>query len=167
MKKQVSLSSKKIRDMILNGCLILLPVTQFLIFYVGVNAKSLLFVFQRYENDRYVFNGLNNFVELGNMLKDEFVLMSFLNHFVIFYFLMLLFVKFVDWVVCYFHLNLNNFVYYLIYIKSVLAVRRLSWFCFYLPLYRLLLWPYYSVLSRIVFSRQLPNCRIAQRILSG
>ncbi len=83
MKKQVSLSSKKIRDMILYGCLILLPVTQFLIFYVGVNAKSLLFVFQRYENDRYVFNGLNNFVELGNMLKDEFVLMSFKNSLIV------------------------------------------------------------------------------------
>ena len=83
MKKQARLSSKRIKDMILYGCLILLPLTQFLIFYVGVNAKSLMFVFQRYENDGYVFNGFNNFKELSNILKDEFVIQSFRNSFTV------------------------------------------------------------------------------------
>lgn len=44
--------------------LMLLPCIQFFIFYIVVNFNSILLVFQKFENGKFVFNGFNNFVEV-------------------------------------------------------------------------------------------------------
>ena len=47
----------------------LLPILQFLIFYVGVNVNSLKLAFQKYDGTKYVFAGVENF---GAVLKAIF-----------------------------------------------------------------------------------------------
>ncbi|MBQ2883492.1 MAG: sugar ABC transporter permease [Alphaproteobacteria bacterium] len=47
------------------------PIAQFCVFYLGVNAKSILFAFQRYDYDagRYLFNGFENFKSVIDNIK--------------------------------------------------------------------------------------------------
>jgi len=50
--------------------IIIFPITQFLIFYVGVKINSVLMAFQTYENGRFLFNaGFSNF---GKFISDIF-----------------------------------------------------------------------------------------------
>lgn len=73
------LEKKSTMDIIFYACLAFLPLVQLAIFYVGVNARSLMFVFQKYDGNNYVSNGLNNFVTIWNNIttfqiwKDGFI----------------------------------------------------------------------------------------------
>lgn len=59
---------KKIKDKKLSAhekfflcCILIVPLMQFLIMYVGVNFNSILLAFQRYESPNYVWIGFENF----------------------------------------------------------------------------------------------------------
>lgn len=73
------ISKKSTGDIIFYACLAFLPLLQFAIFYIGVNARSLMFVFQEYDGNNYIFNGFNNFVSVWNNItkvplwKDGFI----------------------------------------------------------------------------------------------
>lgn len=73
------LQKKSTMDMVFYVCIAFLPLLQFAIFYIGVNARSLMFVFQKYDGNNYVSNGLNNFVSVWKNIttfsvwKDGFV----------------------------------------------------------------------------------------------
>ena len=61
-----------------------LPMIQFSIFYIGVNFQSVLFAFQKYENNKFVFlteDILGNFKDIINHfgVKDNTVLWAFQN----------------------------------------------------------------------------------------
>lgn len=72
-------------DMIFYACLAFLPLLQFAIFYIGVNARSLMFVFQEYNGNNYIFNGLNNFASvLKNIAKVPLWKDGFINSLIIY-----------------------------------------------------------------------------------
>lgn len=52
-------------------CLIAYPMILFAIFYVGVNAKTILMAFQTVKGGETVFAGLGNFVEVFNKFKVD------------------------------------------------------------------------------------------------
>lgn len=66
MKKN-SLANKTTQDLIFCLIVLLVPVVQFLIFYIGVNVNSFVMAFQKYEIDeltglgKYIWNGFENF----------------------------------------------------------------------------------------------------------
>lgn len=66
VKTQNHFQKKRMKDLIFCLLVIAIPVTQFIIFYIVVNFNSVIMAFQRYdvENDKFVFNGLNNFKAL-------------------------------------------------------------------------------------------------------
>ena len=55
------IENKSTLDNIFYACLVFLPLVQFAIFYIGVNARSIMFVFQKYDGNNYVANGFANF----------------------------------------------------------------------------------------------------------
>ena len=73
------IEKKSTMDYVFYVCMAFLPLLQFSIFYIGVNARSLMFVFQKYDGVNYVSNGLQNFVSVWNNLtsipawKDGFI----------------------------------------------------------------------------------------------
>lgn len=76
MKKE-TLANKTTQDLIFCLIVLLVPMVQFAIFYVGVNVNSFVLAFQRYEVDpvtnlgSYVWNGFNNFAEMFRVIKQE------------------------------------------------------------------------------------------------
>ena len=64
--KMARLGKKRLKDGIFVYLMLLLPIIQFLIFYVGVNLNSLLMTFQRFDNSGYVFDFGYNFKLLWN-----------------------------------------------------------------------------------------------------
>lgn len=79
-KKRQQSNSKKI----FFYCLMAYPLLQFCIFYIGVNFQSILFAFQKYENNEFVFltgDIFGNFKEIIAHfgLKDKTVLWAFEN----------------------------------------------------------------------------------------
>jgi len=62
-RKMSDLAKAKRGKLIFYWACLAYPLLQFIIFWIGVNAKSLLFCFQEYDIDtlRYVFNGFENF----------------------------------------------------------------------------------------------------------
>ena len=70
-------------------CVLVIPVLQFCVFYIGVNINSILLAFQEYHLDtgKYTFTGWVNFSRFISDLKDNYVLTyatknSFLLYFV-------------------------------------------------------------------------------------
>ena len=62
--------------------ILVVPLLQFVVFYIGANANSVIMSFQRYENGTYVANGLNNYVELFERFgRDVKVQSSVINSF--------------------------------------------------------------------------------------
>ena len=64
--KMARLGKKRLKDGIFVYLMLLLPIIQFLIFYVGVNLNSLLMTFQRFDDNGYVFDFGYNFKLLWN-----------------------------------------------------------------------------------------------------
>ena len=60
---KVTLTNKTKKNIFLY-CLIAYPMILFAIFYVGVNAKTILMAFQTVKGGETVFAGLGNFVEV-------------------------------------------------------------------------------------------------------
>lgn len=77
MKGKSTTAQKKV-NLIFYISFMAIPVLQFLIFYVGVNFKSLLFTFQNYDYDTasFVFVGLENFKKVfGDLFTNYYGLM--------------------------------------------------------------------------------------------
>ena len=79
-KKRLRINNKKI----FYYSLLVYPLLQFCIFYIGVNFQSVLFAFQKYENNKFVFlteDILGNFKDIINHfgVKDNTVLWAFQN----------------------------------------------------------------------------------------
>ncbi len=81
-KASMTISQRKMRDLIYCLIVIAIPVIQFCIFYIGVNANSILMAFQRYEVDpstnlgSYVFIGFQNFEKAFYKIFNEQALLS-------------------------------------------------------------------------------------------
>lgn len=60
-KKQGKLGAKRKRDAVFVYAMLLLPLIQFAIFYIGVNINSILMTFQRYTDKGYEWAGFYNF----------------------------------------------------------------------------------------------------------
>ncbi|MBR1974876.1 MAG: sugar ABC transporter permease [Clostridia bacterium] len=75
--KQAFSQNRKKHDIIFCLLVLLVPMVQFAIFYIGVNITSLAMVFQKYEVDpitnrgAYIFNGLNNFKDMWFQIENE------------------------------------------------------------------------------------------------
>lgn len=86
-KKAKSIKSIKRNELIFCLACLILPITQMLIFYFGVNINSILLSFKRYDavNRTFVFNGLNNFKNVLNFLfTDNSMKMAFKNSMVMY-----------------------------------------------------------------------------------
>jgi len=57
-------------------CVLVIPVLQFVVFYIGVNINSILLSFKEYDINagRYFYVGLKNFKEFINDLRNNYVL---------------------------------------------------------------------------------------------
>lgn len=71
-KKQTRLTHKRLKDGIFVHLILLLPIIQFCIFYIGVNLNSILMTFQTYDGSAYVWSGMSNF----RLVYDQFIKMS-------------------------------------------------------------------------------------------
>lgn len=61
-KIKLLLSRRRTKDMIFYSCLLVLPLAQFCIFYIGVNFNSVLLAFKTYDGaGGYFWSGLSNF----------------------------------------------------------------------------------------------------------
>lgn len=63
-------------------CLFTLPIIHTLLFFFGLNGQSILLAFQKYDVDlgKYVWNGINNFVDvMKSVSQDELVKTSMQN----------------------------------------------------------------------------------------
>lgn len=69
-KKSARLGQKRLKDGIFVYLMLLLPLVQFSIFYIGVNFNSILMTFQRFDENTYVFDFSYNF----KLLWNEFIL---------------------------------------------------------------------------------------------
>lgn len=68
-QRQTKLTHKRLKDGIFVYLILLVPVIQFCIFYIGVNLNSILMTFQRYDGSQYVWAGFENF----ELVWDNFV----------------------------------------------------------------------------------------------
>ena len=68
--KKTNLKFAKRKQSLFLFFFLLLPIAQFLIFYVGVNLNSFIMAFQRFDGEKHVFVGLANFKQV---LDDIFI----------------------------------------------------------------------------------------------
>lgn len=75
-EKTRTMAAGKRSALIFYICILALPVLQLCVFYVGINVNTIKLAFQRfdYANGEYAFNGLTNFREFINNLKNLTVL---------------------------------------------------------------------------------------------
>lgn len=79
-KTRGGLSKGKQRDGLFIFLVLLLPMLQFLVFYVIVNFNSIILAFQTYEKGDFVFNGIQNFKDVfKDIASDESMRFRFLN----------------------------------------------------------------------------------------
>ncbi len=77
---------KKTHDVLFCLLILLIPMVQFAVFYIGVNFNSFVMAFQRYEENaetnlgRYVFNGFENFGKMFTQIKNEGVFLLALKN---------------------------------------------------------------------------------------
>ncbi len=69
--KKTGISKMKRKDNIFLFTLLIVPVLQFIIFFVGVNFNSIMLAFQKYNGSAYEFVGFENFIRV---IKDLFVI---------------------------------------------------------------------------------------------
>lgn len=78
--------SRKCKDLVFYCLMLALPVTQFCIFYIGVNVNSVLLSFKQYDNEGgYVWAGLSNFTALFAQFKSNPVFLNSLKNSLIYY----------------------------------------------------------------------------------
>ncbi len=71
---------------------LLFPTLQFLIFYVGVNFNSLLLSVQKFENNKFVYAGFENFITVFNNLFLNGILTNVLKNSVLQFVVTILFI---------------------------------------------------------------------------
>ncbi|MBR2374878.1 MAG: sugar ABC transporter permease [Clostridia bacterium] len=77
MKTDGFFQKKRQKQLIFSLIVVIIPIIQFCIFYIGVNFNSILMAFQKYEINeqtnlgKYQFNGLKNFRRMFFQLKYE------------------------------------------------------------------------------------------------
>lgn len=94
VSKATSTSPKKrlkiTKKMIFYYSLMVLPLLQFCIFYIGVNSQSILLAFQKYENSKFVFlteDIFANFKQIYyNCVDSTVVLTAFKNSIILWFF---------------------------------------------------------------------------------
>ncbi|MBQ8294835.1 MAG: sugar ABC transporter permease [Clostridia bacterium] len=64
VKTKNHFQKKRMKDLIFCALVLAVPVAQFIIFYLVVNFNSIIMAFQRYENGKFIFNGLQNFRDM-------------------------------------------------------------------------------------------------------
>ena len=106
--------------------MMVLPVIQFVLFYICVNFNSILLAFETYDYDtgRYVFLGLDNFVKVWETLKSEaFLKYTLPNSFIPF--MLSLFVTLPMGVIFAYYLNkkypLSSFLQVVLYLPSIIS----------------------------------------------
>ena len=77
-RKQRSAKSKRFARNVFLFCVLVIPVVQFIVFYIGVNINSILLAFKDYDlnTGEYYFVGGKHFTAFINQIKSEFVLQS-------------------------------------------------------------------------------------------
>ncbi len=60
-RKKSAFYKREMKNIIFYCCLLVIPLAQFCVFYLGVNARSFVYTFQKFENGRYVFNAFDTF----------------------------------------------------------------------------------------------------------
>ena len=65
-RKQLKVNRKKVFYI----CLMIFPLLQFAIFYVGVNFQSIMLAFQKYENSQFSFLGKDFFANFTRVFKE-------------------------------------------------------------------------------------------------
>ena len=86
-KKKKKLLNRKKKQLIFYICIVVLPILQFCIFYIGVNFNSILLAFKTFDADtnKYVFDGFNNFIQIYNDWVNSPVLKVALKNSLILY----------------------------------------------------------------------------------
>lgn len=70
--KQIKKKKSSKGDLVFFVCLIVLPLLQFAIFYIGVNVSAFVLAFQKYDQSgNLIFNGVDNFKQVFSMLFTE------------------------------------------------------------------------------------------------
>lgn len=80
-------SKKRRKDFIFYMCLLIIPLVQFCLFYIGVNFNSILLAFQTFERTtgEYVFVGFDNFRRIITTFTDSSLLsVAFRNSFIVY-----------------------------------------------------------------------------------
>lgn len=74
-KRQTKMTNRRLKDGLFVYGMLLFPLVQFAVFYIGVNVNSVLMAFQSYEEGRYVFSGWANFQQIFQVFfkDDQFV----------------------------------------------------------------------------------------------
>ena len=69
---KLNMSSGKWKKWLFYGCLIVLPLLQFAVMYVGVNFNSLIMAFRIYdfETDHWGWVGFQNFKDIFTISED-------------------------------------------------------------------------------------------------
>lgn len=49
------------KNIVFYSCLLIIPLAQFSVFWFGVNARSLLYSFQKWDDGKYIFNGFKTY----------------------------------------------------------------------------------------------------------
>ena len=91
-KKTASMSSQKTQKLVFYCTMIVLPIVQFLVFYVYINAKSFTLGFQEYSyaTGKYTFAGLKNFKQIFlDFQSKEYLWNTVWNSIELFFWLMI------------------------------------------------------------------------------
>ncbi len=84
MKRKMK-GRRRLKDNLFYAALVGLPLLQFVIFYIGINASSFALAFQTYKDGKLVFAGLDNFIRVFEVtFKDGAWGYAFRNSILIF-----------------------------------------------------------------------------------
>lgn len=79
-KKKSAFQTARTKDAIFVALVLLLPLVNFFVFYVGVNFNSIALAFQTYSKGKFTFAGFDNFERVFiNIFTDEGMKYRFLN----------------------------------------------------------------------------------------
>ena len=85
VKTKNHFQKKRMKDLIFCALVLAVPVAQFIVFYVVVNFNSIIMAFQRYENGKFVFNGLKNFQSMWSEIAHGSTLYAIKNSIIVYF----------------------------------------------------------------------------------
>ena len=73
-KKHIGFKKKRMMENIFYACLVALPLLNFVVFFIGVNANSIMLSFKEYDiNGSATFVGFKNFLDVFEDISSEYV----------------------------------------------------------------------------------------------